>query len=325
MPAPEHRLPPPSPAALAAIRDAIAPGGRVGRMRALSGGIDASMHALDLLDTTGQRTQVVVRRYGGAMLRHAPELERGYRTLTLLARHGYPAPRPLLFDPVGDLLGAPGYVMTRLPGRSSLVVRDLRLWTCRLAEALAALHGLPIPAADAPWLPEPAATVDALLGPNKVRRLEGDAAGAAVLDVVRARWDTTERGTAVLCHGDYWPGNTLWRRGKLTGVVDWDSARIDSAYVDTGYCRLDLALCIGQDAADLFLAAYEAATGTRLPDVPFWDLVASLRALPDPGVWLPSYRGTGRADITAAGLRANLAAFVQRALRALQTGGADRR
>ena len=29
-----------------------------------------------------------------------------------------------------------------------------------------------------------------------------------------------------LVHGDYWPGNLLWQRGRLTGVVDWEEPRL---------------------------------------------------------------------------------------------------
>jgi hypothetical protein len=68
--------------------------------------------------------------------------------------------------------------------------------------------------------PLAAATVDAL---------HGDAATAALLD--RALEDARRLiGTSlpmVVAHGDYWAGNILVQRGRVTGVVDWERATVD--------------------------------------------------------------------------------------------------
>ncbi len=31
-----------------------------------------------------------------------------------------------------------------------------------------------------------------------------------------------DKEQAVLLHGDFWPGNTLWRNGSLLAVIDWE-------------------------------------------------------------------------------------------------------
>jgi aminoglycoside phosphotransferase (APT) family kinase protein len=136
-----------------------------------------------------------------------------------------------------------------------------------------------------------------------------------------AHWEPRLAPTpAVLVHGDYWSGNTLWHRGRLTGVVDWGEARLDEAGADVGYCRMDLALLTPGDAPDAFLRAYEAAAGGQLPDVFFWDLCGAVPALPDPERWLPGYHDLGRTDLTPEAMRARLDAFVAAAL-ARATGG----
>ncbi|MGE5291576.1 MAG: phosphotransferase [Micromonosporaceae bacterium] len=54
----------------------------------------------------------------------------------------------------------------------------------------------------------------------------------------------------------------LWRRGRVTGVVDWQSASTGPAVVDVGHCRGNL-LPYGADVAARFTAAWEQITGER--------------------------------------------------------------
>ncbi|HZQ35193.1 MAG TPA: aminoglycoside phosphotransferase family protein, partial [Dehalococcoidia bacterium] len=97
-------------------------------------------------------------------------------------------------------------------------------------------------------------------------------------------------------------------------VVDWDFARVDDPAFDVAYCRLDLALIDGLEAADTFLDAYETDAGRRVAGIAWWDLAAATRALPDPARWLPGYHGTGRRELTAELLRTRLRAFAAAAL-----------
>lgn len=69
---------------------------------------------------------------------------------------------------------------------------------------------------------------------------------------------TSARSTS-LVHGDYWPGNLLEADGRLTGVVDWDSAHRGPASVDLVHLLLHLrrgsgARSIGETAADVLVA-----------------------------------------------------------------------
>src|SRR5438093_12000311 len=98
----------PSRKALAALRDALLPDGRVGRARRLPGGLDNGMHAVDLIGPDGSRRRLVVRRYPDERLRRRPGLpEREHRILALLAELGLPAPRPVWLDRDGATFGRP--------------------------------------------------------------------------------------------------------------------------------------------------------------------------------------------------------------------------
>jgi aminoglycoside phosphotransferase (APT) family kinase protein len=72
----------------------------------------------------------------------------------------------------------------------------------------------------------------------------GRAAGSPVAlsgpaaDLVAAGWETVSSAPAVLTHYDFWSGNTLWRDGTLTGVVDWSGAVLGPRGFDLSWCRL---------------------------------------------------------------------------------------
>jgi aminoglycoside phosphotransferase (APT) family kinase protein len=64
---------------------------------------------------------------------------------------------------------------------------------------------------------------------------------------------------ASLLHGDFWPGNLLEADGRITALVDWDSAHRGPASVDLVHLLLHLrrgsgARSIGETAADVLVA-----------------------------------------------------------------------
>ncbi|MBI4304810.1 MAG: aminoglycoside phosphotransferase family protein, partial [Chloroflexi bacterium] len=117
-----------------------------------------------------------------------------------------------------------------------------------------------------------------------------------------------------ILHGDFWPGNTLWLRGRLTGVVDWENPWIGNPAMDVSYCRQDLAILFDVEVADRFLSRYERTAGRRIDDCVFWDLIAVTRALPEIEHWLLGYHDLGRSDISPALMRERHRAFMDQAL-----------
>jgi aminoglycoside phosphotransferase (APT) family kinase protein len=111
-----------------------------------------------------------------------------------------------------------------------------------------------------------------------------------------------------------WPGNTLWSRSRLTGIVDWQIAAIGDPRYDVAYCRQDLFLFASDRAARTFTRAYEVAIGRSLTDMWFWDLSASLRPLAEPRAWLSGYEQLGRTDLSLGATVRLLRRFIERAL-----------
>jgi aminoglycoside phosphotransferase (APT) family kinase protein len=80
-------------------------------------------------------------------------------------------------------------------------------------------------------------------------------------------------------HGDVWPGNLLWRRGRLQAVIDWEDAAIGDPLADLANARLELFIAQGEDAMAALTRHYLALSEIDAAALPLWDLWAALRPI----------------------------------------------
>ena len=113
-----------------------------------------------------------------------------------------------------------------------------------------------------------------------------------------------------MLHGDFWPGNTLWLDGRLTGIIDWEDAGIGDPLADLANTRLEMLLFFGPDATEQFTGHYLTLNPINTTDLPYWDLCATLR----PIVGMPAW---GLDDDTLHSMRAGLKVFIAQAFAAL--------
>jgi aminoglycoside phosphotransferase (APT) family kinase protein len=256
---------------------------------------------------------VVVRRYGEYWQRTDPAVGgREFKLLRILAQSAFPSPRALMVDEAGGPFGAPTVVMTRLPGRPLLAPRDLTSYLRQMARTLADLHRLPID--ELGFLPDQREMVTRALSK---RPETDDPLHLEVWAEAAAEWSRIilqSESPRVLVHGDYWPGNLLWVRGRLVGVVDWEQPRLGDPAKDVATCRGDLWVLFGQTAADEFLGEYEQAAGLNVNDLRFWHLLISSWAVPEMPDWAVAYRILGRPDLTVEVAVERIRAFARAAL-----------
>ena len=252
----------PDPRALEWVARAVGTGSRVAGGRRLTGGITSSVHRLAVETRGGTRTQVVLRCWMPAPSRDPDDaarlIEHECRVLRGLQASDLPAPRVLAADPTGEHAGAPALLMTRMPGRLDLMPSDPRAWLRQMVGMAVRIHDLDVHAAPYEWeaadVPTP--------GWTSTR-----AAWRAARVVALAPPPAHETRFA---HGDYQHFNILWRRGRVSGVVDWAGAFRGPADVDVAHCRLNLAVLYSAELAAEFLDAYEAEAGRRVD--PYWDI-----------------------------------------------------
>jgi aminoglycoside phosphotransferase (APT) family kinase protein len=301
---------------LARIAHAVDPDARATHCAPILGGLDAATYALDL-EVEGDRRELVVRIFTLPQHRDGNAARRYWKAITGIPDDApIPVPRPVHLDAEGGLVGLPCLVMTRLPGAPLARPADEQSWIDQLAGALASIHGVDVNrlSPDYPRAPEPVQLVEERLGywePSLLHELWRELA-----DALRSAAPALTPNPAVLTHDDFWFGNTLWSGERLTGIVDWGSARIGDPAFDVAYARGDMQLTLGGGAPDRLLARYEARRGP-LHAVPFWDLLSLLPAFRWLDDWVVGYRELGRAEITNELARERLASFIRAALRAL--------
>jgi aminoglycoside phosphotransferase (APT) family kinase protein len=306
----------PSRAVLARLCAEIQPGSEVRAVRRLKGGVSSGMHAVQLAGPGDASRWVVVRRYGEWRVKHQPQAPaQEWATLTALARVGAPTPRPVWMDPSGAIFGCPTLVTTLMPGRGLLLPRDVSRWVTDLAQALATIHAAPLQPDELALLPDQRDALVRLLDRDAAPpELTGRPQGTAVWEAMRRLWPSIEPVPSRIVHGDYWPGNTLWLRGRLSAVIDWEQARRGNPAQDVGCCRQDLALLLGHKAADAFLQAYEDLTGRPVKQLVFWDLYMITWSTGQLDTWLKGYHDLGRTDISSEEAHARLARYTADAL-----------
>lgn len=301
------------PDGVAAVVEALWPGGTVTALQRLVGGLGAATHRLDVVTADGVPDAVILRSFLAAYGDGPEVAAREHATLTALAAVGAAAPAPRWLDASGAVLGRPTLAMSVVPGRP--MVRDRSPDVTALAEALVEIHRVPLDGFGHLGTPAPL-LVQARPWSAAPEDDAGTFVDATALRAEIERWaSTSSPAGASLVHGDFHPGNVL-SDGVRTSVIDWTWPVIGDPARDLSYCRYDLALGYGEAVVEEFTAAYLDAGGVaRLS--PHWDLVAVQSSLPTPAQWLRAFVELGRDDCTAAGFEAAGRAFLADALRRL--------
>jgi aminoglycoside phosphotransferase (APT) family kinase protein len=248
------------------VAEAVGPKARIRSIRALPGGNSSAIHLFVVEDRAGRIHRLVLRRYVRKdWLAEEPDLaEREARVLALLASGPVPAPVLVAVDDRGERVGVPAVLATALPGRIRWEYADRDPYLHRMAEQLVLIHDTAVTATADVQEYRPAYRVEDREPPRWSRHPR---AWRRALEIY-PRPPTTR--SPMLVHRDYHPGNILWFRRVISGVVDWATTSLGIPEADVGHCRANL---LGADttAADRFLETYQGLSGRRGYD-PYWDI-----------------------------------------------------
>jgi len=290
----------------------IDPAWRLLDIEILSGGEAAHVVMLDVAKPDGSRERLVVRRHRPRDLANNPDIARDeLRLLALLAAEGVAAPRPIHHEPAG-LFETPCLVVTHVDGTPAEVHPDPAALVDAMALYLARLHRVDgdrqalafLPRTE-DWLAETLATAPAVpdetLSETRIRQ------------ALASLPPLTLRHRPALLHGDFWPGNIIWRDGRIAGVIDWEDAAVGDPVADLANARLELAWLMGPEYAERLTDRYVAATdgAIALDELPRWDLWAALR----PAGWVGGWEEYDAATVDR--MKSRHLQFVDKAIAAL--------
>lgn len=302
-----------------------------------SWGVDATLYGFRLTDAP-------VEASGPLVLRLFPrdvDPDRARREAALqraLVRCGYPAPAAHAWGTLGEAPPRAFVVMDRLHGRTFMDVTMgacaaaitasvfgflLSSWTAVgalyvgvVVRWMRRLHGLPVDRLAAELetagVPAEALGIEARLDEMERRIHALGAEGLRPgLDWLRER--LPDRGTPVMCHGDFWPGNVMFGRRGVSGVIDWGDAALAPREFDLAWSEVAFYSGLG---VSLPAAIERPALAASRPLV--WMVLSLYRAAY--GILRPLDPALMRYFIALHCLRVLLYAAERRALDALEPG-----
>jgi aminoglycoside phosphotransferase (APT) family kinase protein len=310
---------------------------------------------LTYLVRKGDREMVLRRPPRGSSVKSAHDMGREFAVLTALHGLFAKAPQPLAAEPDGSVLGAPFYLMERVPGsvlrRGSPVVARLTPaeaagLSTALVDTMAELHALD-PASDAlRGLGRPEGYVERQVRGWSQRYVDARTDDVAGLERAMA-WLEERRpgeGRAALVHNDFKHDNLVVdpsRPTEIRAVLDWEMATLGVPLLDLGttlaywsepgdppawqaMAPVDAPLVPGSLDRQGVVARYAAATGREPGDVVFAYVFGVFKVAVIAQQIFVRFRQGLTADPRFAGLGAAVRACGDMASHAMERGRIDR-
>src|SRR5262249_27485241 len=194
------------------------------------------------------------------------------------------APEPYYLDPEGKVLSRPCIAIEYVEGSRDFAPATLEDALRQMAAYLAAVHTIGGSSVDLSFLPRLNEIYTAKIR-DRPARIDDSLDEGLIRDALEAVWPLPGQNETVLLHGDFWPGNMLWRDGRLVAVVDWEDAQVGDPLADLANSRLEILWAFGMDAMQSFTQQYQSMTPIDFTNLPYWDLWAALRPISKAAQW----------------------------------------
>jgi aminoglycoside phosphotransferase (APT) family kinase protein len=280
----------------------------------LEGGISAEMTVLEIAAADGETGRWIVRRLKGPR-RNSRSIEDEFRLLEVIHRLGLVSPAPLALDQSGEIFAGTYMLMAFVEGQPEFAPAQMVDFAVQMAEELGRIHAVVGTRPDLSFLPR---LEERLFIQQRAPQLNPSLEEGRIRYILETAWPFPRHNSLTLLHGDYWPGNILWRAGRLAAVIDWEDAVVGDPLADLAISRLDLLWIYGREAMQAFTRQYQAKTAIDTRSLPYWDLYAALRLARLAGAdlrgWAAFFEPYGRMDITEQSIRTFYRFFVEQAL-----------
>lgn len=271
----------------------------------LTGGVSAHVTGLEVQRRDTQIYKLLVRRHGEVDLARNPHIARDeFKLLQIAQSRGLAVPSPCYLDETREIFPTPYLVVEYAKGTTEIAPLDTADRGARMASELARIHGV-TDDEELSFLPRQGRGFD-----ERPPHLDETLSETRIRDALESAWPLRSMNQSVLLHGDYWPGNILWRDGDLVAVIDWEDASVGDPLADVGNTRLEILWASGINAMQNFTNQYESMSTIDWTNLPYWDLCAALRPCSKLSGW-------GLDESTEKSLRERHRAFIIRAFERL--------
>jgi aminoglycoside phosphotransferase (APT) family kinase protein len=259
------------------IAQKIDPHSKLLRAWELKGGVSAQVTALEIERPNGQTQKMIVRQHGAVDLQHNPQIAADeFKLLQITQSARLATPAPLYLDQSGDIFANPYIVIEFVDGETKFVFDQVVDFIPQLAAHLARIHAIDCSSQDLAFLPKQEQRFTQRIS-NRPHKLDESIGEGRIRDILESLSPISQHNPNVLLHGDYWPGNVLWRDGRLVAVIDWEDAAVGDPLADVANSRLEILWAFDIDAMQNFTQHYQSTAPINFANLPIWDLFAALR------------------------------------------------
>ena len=265
----------------------IDPHSKLLRAWELKGGVSAQVTALEIERPGGHRKKMIIRQHGAVDLKHNPHLAaHEFKLLQLLHSVGLAAPAPYHLDQSGEIFATPYVVIEYIEGMPEFELAHIPDLLFQLATHLSRIHQVDLSKLDVSFLPQQAKIYAEMLRERPVT-VDASVDERHIREALVSAWPIPQCNTTALLHGDFWPGNILWKDGQLVAIIDWEDAALGDPLADVANSRLEILWAFGIDAMHHFTQQYQSLTTIDFTNLPYWDLFAALRPASQFAAWAP--------------------------------------
>ena len=244
----------------------------------LKGGVSAQVTALEIERPDGYTQKLIVRQHGAVDLKYNPHVAADeFELLKLLHSVGLATPTPYYLDQSGEIFATPYVVIEYIEGETIFAPNNPSDLIPQLATQLSRIHKVDCSKLAVSFLPQQEKIIARRLRERPANVGEsGDE--RRIRDTLESVWPIHQRNPFVLLHGDFWPGNILWKDGQLVAVIDWENAALGDPLADVANSRREILWAFGIDAMQHFTHQYQSMTTIDFTNLPYWDLCVALRS-----------------------------------------------
>lgn len=276
----------------------------------LKGGVSAQVTALEIDEPDGRKRRVVVRRHGEVDLRQNPAIAADeFKLLEIAHARGLAVPAPYYLDQTGTILSTPYLIVEYSDGEPEFNPSNVSDFILQAATHLLTIHNVGGLGSELSFLPNKTDAYTENLA-KRPDRLDESIGEGGIREKLESVWPIPQRNKTVLLHGDFWPGNLLWKDGQLVAVIDWEDAGLGDPLTDLAITRLEMLSAFGTEAMRQFTEQYTAMASIDCGNLPYWDLYAALRS----AFKIADWAGSESAEIT---MRERHTCFVTQAFDAI--------
>ena len=228
------------------LSDSLINYGEIINVSELSGGFSTDVFLLELTKSENI-SKLVLRMEAGLPSENSAKTE--YKLLECIKETTIPSAVPVYLDSSGSHLGRPFFISSYIEGTQNFGSKDDAFFIETIANQLKDIHM--VNTDNLPKLPLRVDPLEGLLDylPKKDNWIE-------IREYIKELSFEKYNADFKLLHGDFWPGNLLWKSDNIVGVVDWDYAAIGDPLYDLAVSCLMFRYLYGRQDMESFKVAY---------------------------------------------------------------------